>query len=609
MIGAGLGLSAAALLQDVARPSVAQAATAAVWSVRTVAIIGADEILACGRDNLIADAKSLGFAAADVYVDAVAGRTLAGRDRTGRSVADVLSAACGYFGGEPDVWVIHLGTSGSDADMTAQVTAALAGMANDTDRKICWLSQLRSSLLGTTALRFNAVAAPLVNAMRNSWYQDLDGFLFGHLDSSPWAPVDQTLTASGLSLIRRFIRYSVLPATTGADGGWTTSRLLNTPGRPGPSIQDPASGYTWTTVRYEDLYRSGDSFQQALNRCSGGQVVTLPEGEFLLDDFSNGYHDAVRIGSSGASGCRGIAGSGRGTVIRLRGSAGQYTDANSGNLIGIDLRGAGPAYLGNFQLRGVDMAAAGSSGIFLANSPGSVLEWLYLNGASKGYANYPPGETFGINVYLSDRVVIRDTEVDGRDPVTRQRRGASPIGWNGSWSRYAQDARVQRTYTHHSIAGMTTFWLTNNVTLDNFHSFSCGSGSGRLSGSQVNLEEVTGRVRMAYPRLYTHGRYYRQTQWSADPTATDNTDFAFAQACTTSDQRDVVVTEPRFDLGVNGLLTTSSYAGYTSSSGALNKVSTPPTIVKNGVQLTAHAHNTSGWQQAATVDTDFTWVR
>jgi len=168
---------------------------------------------------------------------------------------------------------------------------------------------------------------------------------------------------------------------------------------------------------------------------------------------------------------------------------------------------------------------------------------------------------------------------------------------------------VERTYTHHSVAGMTTFWLTNNVTLTNFHSFSCGSGSGKLSGSQVNLEEVTGRVRMAYPRLYTHGRYYRQTQWSADPSATDNTDFAFAQASTASDQRDCVVTEPRFDLGVNGLLTTSSYAGYTSSAGVQNKIVTPPTVIKNGVQLVGHPHNQSGWQSSATVDKDFTWVR
>ena len=247
---------------------------------------------------------------------------------------------------------------------------------------------------------------------------------------------------------------------------------------------------------------------------SGGHP---PPGEFLLGDFTNGYHDAIRLGSGGATGCAGIAGSGRDTVIRLGGAASRYTDSNSGNLLSIDRLGAGPAYFGNFQLRGVPISAQGNTGIFVANSPGSVLEWLYLNGASKGYANYPPGETFGINVFHSDGVVVRDTEIDGRDPQTGQRICASPIGWNGSWSQYAQNATVQRTYVHHALAGMCAFWLTNNVTLDSFHSYSCGSGTGKLSGSQINLEEVTGRVRINYPRLYTHGAYYRQSQWTADP--------------------------------------------------------------------------------------------
>lgn len=612
ILGAALGGAATLAIGDFARPASASALAVApkpVWSVQTVAIIGADAIANCGNDVLRSDAKALGFRTGNVFVDAVAGRTLGGRDKTGRSMADILAGAIENFGGDPDVWIIDVATSGSDADIAQQVTDALDAMADNTDRKICWLNQAERGELDLSRQRFNAIAAPLVSARRQAWFQDLNDYLNTHDVTRIWDNGGTQLLSYGYALLRRFIQFMILPATTGQDTGWTKDQLVDVPPRPGSSVFDPESGWTWQTTRYEDLYRAGDTFQQTLERCSGGRVVTLPPGEFLLDDFSNGNHDAVRLGSGGATGCVGLAGSGRDTVIRLGGPEGRYTDSNTGNLLAVDLLGGAPAYFGNFQLQGVPMTASSNTGIFLANSHGSVCEWLYLNGASKGFANYPPGETFGLDIYRSDHVIVRDSEVDGRDASTRQRIAASPIGWDGSWSRYSQDATLRRTYVHHSLASMTTFWLTNGVTIDNFHSYSCGSGSGRLSGSQINLEEVTGPVRINYPRLYTHGQYYAQNQWSGDPTATTNSQFAFAQACTTSDQKDVVCVEPRFDLNINGLMATAAYGDYTATSGATQKIVTPPTVIKDGVRLSPHAHNTRGWQSAATVTNDFTWVR
>ena len=80
-----------------------------------------------------------------------------------------------------------------------------------------------------------------------------------------------------------------------------------------------------------------------------------------------------------------------------------------------------------------------------------------MAGASRGYSQRPPGETFGINVMRSPRVTISDCEVDGRDSAGH-RVAASPIGWNNT-----TDAKVYRTYCHHGVAGMLTFYNVTNI--------------------------------------------------------------------------------------------------------------------------------------------------
>ena len=255
VLGAGLGGAAALVASPWAAAPAAHADPAKVWSVQTVAIIGADAILGCGVAALRSDVVSLGFLGANVFIDAVAGRTLGVRDSSGRTTEDVLAGAIEYFGGDPDVWVVDLGATGTDTEIQGKVTAALTAMGNSTDRKICWMNQTQMSSLGSTdAARFNGIAGPLVNARPSSWFQDLQNYLVGHLTEGPFSATS-SLTSTGYALMRRFIRYAVLPATVGADGGWTKARLLATPARPGSSIQDPRSGYVWATVRYEDLYQ------------------------------------------------------------------------------------------------------------------------------------------------------------------------------------------------------------------------------------------------------------------------------------------------------------------------------------------------------------------
>ncbi len=549
-----------------------------VWSRQTVAIIGDDRVVNASPAALTQALVGQGFLSSNVWLYAVAGKTTASADTSGRTVATNIADARDYFGGDPDAWVFVVASNSSSASVQTELSQPLLGVQNNYDRRLMWWSGAQAA--------FNTAAQPLVAGKKNA----------------AWV----TSSATGAALINE-ITQNVGPATAGADGGWSKAQLLNTPARAGASITDQATGRTWSTVRYEDLYVAGDTFQQTLNRVTGGKIITLPDGVYTVGDFTNGYRDSIRLGSGGATGCIGIAGSGRNTIIRLAANVATITDV--GIMITIDRLGAGPAYFGNFQMQADDQSIAAWNALSSQNCPGSLVEWVYLNGATKGYANYPPGETFGIEFLHCDDAVVRDCEVDGRNRVTRARQGASPCGWNGAQGAYAQNAKVERSYFHHSLTSMLTFWLTNGVTLNNVHSWTDGSGSGQLAASQVNLEEVTGVVRFNYPKLYAYGSYYQQNGWPNDPYVTANNSFAFAQACTTGDLQNMVVTEPRFDVGVNGLFTSANYRSYTSSGGVTNKITTQPRIVKRGVNLTGHDHDTSGWQATATLDADFTWVR
>ncbi len=77
-------------------------------------------------------------------------------------------------------------------------------------------------------------------------------------------------------------------------------------------VRPSGSGY----VRWEDLYRSGDTFQAVVNKVTNNRILTLPEGTFTFRDFRNGYYDGIRVGDGTAAGCKGIVGSGRNTIIR-----------------------------------------------------------------------------------------------------------------------------------------------------------------------------------------------------------------------------------------------------------------------------------------------------
>lgn len=363
---------------------------------------------------------------------------------------------------------------------------------------------------------------------------------------------------------------------------------VSVPALAGMSVAGTASAINYRPsgtgyVRYEDLYRSGDSFQAVVNKVTGNRVLTLPTGTFTLSGFTNGNHDGVRIGTGAAAGCRGIAGSGRDTIIRMKANVGTNLGNNfAGNQMTISSKSG--ALLTNFSLRGNPQNGLLHAGILVSNCPNAEVSNLYLRGASRGTSQSPPGETFGINVLRCDGVVIKDCEVDGRDDAGT-RVAAAPIGFN-----HASNVKVYRTYVHHGVASMLTFFRTNNIYTEDFRTFSTSSGTGGQSGHGINHEQSAGTIKHVRPQLFINGKY------SQVDGRTASTGLHMALANTETDVTSFTVVEPTFDHGPSrtNMFCIQISDGYTVA-GVRNKVKTPPRIIKNGVTLAKSDHPLAGW--------------
>jgi hypothetical protein len=358
------------------------------------------------------------------------------------------------------------------------------------------------------------------------------------------------------------------------------------PGRPS------GSGY----VRYEDLYRPGDDLQSVVNKVTGNRILTLPVGSFTVRDFTNGNYDGIRIGTGPAAGCRGLAGSGRDTVVSVAANTASRVkdDGFAGNQLTLAKKSGG--VLTNFTLKGYQQNGHTYTGLVVNTCPDAKLSWLYLKGGSRGYSQNPPGETFGINVMSSPRVTLSDSEVDGRDDSGR-RVGASPIGWNNT-----RDAKVYRTYCHHGVAGMMTFYNVTNIYSEDYRAFATSSGPGSLTGSGINHEQSQGTIKHVRPSLFVHGRY------SGAAGASDSTGMHISLQNTKQDLTDVQILEPTWDPGPGstGMFAFSIRDGYTIA-GQRQKVVTTPTVVKNGITLRRSDHPLPGWGDKDP-DRYFSWV-
>ncbi len=381
------------------------------------------------------------------------------------------------------------------------------------------------------------------------------------------------------------LRLGLIGISAAAIGG-TVTRASAAPQRPvGP-----------TYVRYEDLYVLGDDLQAVANRVTGGRILTLPGGYFTVRDFRNGYFDGIRLGTGGAAECRGIVGSGPDTIICVE--ADTATRDRGQRFAGNQLTVAGlpGAVLSNFTLKGHEQNGMIYSGIVVNGCPDAQLSWLTLRAGSRGYAQHPPGETFGINVLKSPRVTISDSDVDGRDD-TGARVTASPIGWNNT-----TDARLYRTYCHHGRAGMLTFYNVTGIYTEDYRCFATSSGTGELSGHGINHEQSQGPITHVRPSLFVHGTYSRA------PGASASQGLHVNLANTRQDLTEVMIWEPSWDPGPGSTgMFAINIPDHYEVAGARNQVRTAPTVVHQGRVLLRSDHPRSGFGDKDP-DRYFSWI-
>jgi hypothetical protein len=339
---------------------------------------------------------------------------------------------------------------------------------------------------------------------------------------------------------------------------------------PSPSVRPSGPGY----VRYEDLYVSGDSLQAVFNKVSGqyaGSVLTFPAGEFTWSNFTSptGWHDGIRIPTT----CRGVAGSGI-DVTRFKMVANSSTQASVE-----PTSGTNPLYmwfLDNSTLSPLfqDFTFVGTeqghhyNGLGIAHSPNATFQRIKFVGANRGYSNYPPGETFSLGQNYCNNMSVLDCEFDNRDEITGTRVGTSGLGYNNS-----QNAIVKRTYLHHGVSGMLTFWNQVGIYTEDVYTWSQGTGGGSLASCGINHENTTGVIRHIRPKVIVAGRY-------SDQSLTQDGGLHFQFGNSFADMPDCEIYDPIFDWSENAqhCLAVAINDGYPTQS-----IVTMPKVYFNGV--------------------------
>jgi len=244
------------------------------------------------------------------------------------------------------------------------------------------------------------------------------------------------------------------------------------------------SGTGYTTLESVDtggslvsgkwVWGSGVTLQSVLTTAAPN-VLTLPVGIFEFDDFAQSGQWGILVPATSG----GIAGSGPGTVLRMR--AGTSTKASSvpvqstaatNPLYLIRATGGSDQQFTNFQLQGTDQQTDPNTGkphcynglmvgLWPDGHP-ATLDNLLINGI-RGDAGSQPGETFGINVYSCLDVTIKNCEVSGYMVDGTTRVGSSPIGFN-SFRGTPGRVHVRNCYLHDATIGQFTMYQTSDVT-------------------------------------------------------------------------------------------------------------------------------------------------
>lgn len=338
-------------------------------------------------------------------------------------------------------------------------------------------------------------------------------------------------------------------------------------------------------VRYEDLYRQGDSVGAALGRLTQPKIVTFPEGKFTCWDFNSGFQAGIAVPGL----CRGIVGSGRGTLggstgtvftiaprsstkgNGARDSSGRLYVPNQDNSTPCQLNvlkqvgQSAPAVWKNFQVAGTDQGHIFSA-FQVANTAGAntfenllIAGWTGDNGA-------PPGETSALAVSGRGAHVVNQVEADGRRSVGGEVFGAMGVTFQNSVgasfrSCYVHDVRASAFAIFQSVGGALVD-CTSDATVPD--------GRGLANGG-INFERAAGWT-IVNPALIGRSRRAHVT--------ISNDNWSLSQNGQSYSVRNgsLKIVNPTFnDLWGNDLLILQSWSPY----GNGDTMSTPPLVTKS----------------------------
>jgi hypothetical protein len=252
-------------------------------------------------------------------------------------------------------------------------------------------------------------------------------------------------------------------------------------------------------IRYEDLYRSGDTVAAALARLTSSKIVTFPEGKFSCRDFNTGYQAGIAVPAL----CRGIVGSGPGTLGGSSGTVFTMTTRSStkNTRTYIPVQGTSspvqlyvmkqanqkvPGVWKNFQVAGTDQGHIFGAFQVFETAGANVFQNLLISGW-EGNNGAPPGETMGLAVSGQGAHTMTQIEADGRRAV-----GGQVFGATGMTFQNSVGATFRNCYSHHVRTANYVMFQSVNGTMVDCVADALSAGSYGIGNGGINLERTAG---------------------------------------------------------------------------------------------------------------------
>ena len=338
-------------------------------------------------------------------------------------------------------------------------------------------------------------------------------------------------------------------------------------------------------IRYEDLYRSGDSVGAALARLTSAKIVTFPEGRFSCRDFNTGYLAGIAVPAL----CRGIVGSGPGTLGGSTGTVftmdswsstkGNGKRDSSGHLY-VPVQGSStptqlvllkqanqkaPSVWKNFQVVGSEQGHIFSGFQVHETAGANQFENLLVAGWS-GNAGSPPGETTGLAVSGRGAHTMVQVESDGRRTV-----GGTIFGAMGVTFQNSSGATFRSCYSHHMRTANYVMFQSLDGRMVDCTADALSAGSLGIGNGGINLERTAGWV-LTNPVMIGRSRKVHLTH------SNDNWTYNRYGITRSVSNGSLKLVNPGFnDLWGNNQLMIQSWNPYWNG----DTMSTPPLVVKS----------------------------